>query len=1292
LPLHGAGGFAVADFANQPEPANLVPNPGFEEGATGWSLAADQALDRAVFHSGRASARLHVPGPAPAQSNLGVVLPVKPNTRYRVGLWLRREGVGVCGAYASERDEAGRLTGKVTQTGPGIPKEDGLWHPLSWELTTQPTTTRLSLRADIYRSTGTLWLDDFFVQEVTEGVYEPVPGQVAVANDRATFSGALPARGLDLEAWLTADRECLRIEGEVRDSTGADRAVGVRFALPLDLAGWTWHHDAEEREAVAAGPVLRRTYGCVSGIGVCSVYPWSAVSGPDVGLSVALPLGQGPRVFVIQHEQTRPEMSLTFFFGLAKDAGRNPSRAPFSFVLFRHDPAWGMRSAMERYYRLYPESFAKRPTYEGYLNYANLERFDPATHRLIVNQRTGIEDASDFGEGYAHVWHLHGCYDFRQVPSDDPKLPSDETVFRLLEQMADAEKAKPGWYTPAAETLRKIAFGPRGNISYIGDTRYWRPHEGYNHTDRPGWGLNFRVNEDPEVSPFLAELARRSLAEHLQREPRRRPWDATFSADAIEGYMSNSTEIDFRREHFATTLVPPTFGHTTLAPALPNTIWDFHRKCWWPLTEERQVLTYGNANCYEQAFTLPFVDIPMTEDDWDRQHPARLDRYLRALAYHKIWRYWHAWGPAGYGDTNPAYVQAQFRRGLAYAVYPPVYSIPVMGGDLEAHRAAFRQYVPAIEELSATGWEPVPYARATGGVVVERFGRFAQGELHFTLRHYGEEPVEALLTLERQGLGIPAAAELSWINALPRTPHLTPFPSAGLPCRLEAGGSMALWVGTQEQAVQHGFRLALATLQKTERLFQTEMDEAARAAWAQAETAARQGASASGTEALGLAESLQQAAGELGRVIATKAPVDLAKLLFRLRTDVSLVPVVLTGIRVHAERVLADRPRGEPAVLPVRVEVPGGGAGVPAALTASVLSPWPEVAARCAVTGSAATGLTASLDVPAEPARRLLPYLVVLSGRLGESLCTVAMPADLETGAPLLLTVQPERAFRGQTRRLRLTLANRLAAPAGVSVRFGAVPKTSMAPGEVSVDVPADGRAEFATDLVLEPGVAIGDLQVPYSTASADSRFATAGIFRVTVSDPVPQVALRRLAAGPTLDGSLDDAAWQTPPTVPELRLLANGGAATEKTSVWAGYDDVGLYVAMRCAESQMGKLVAKFSDRGSPLYQDDDIEVFIQVPGGRQVFQFAVNALGVQSDNFGNQADWRAAARRAESEWGVEVVIPYAVLGLAGAPAPGSVWGLQFGRQQKAKGETTSWTPGQAFIARESFGEVVFE
>jgi hypothetical protein len=1294
LPLKGQGGFAVYDFAFKPELTNLVPNGSFEEADKGWRLGKGQSLDTTVAHTGRTSAKLEVPGPEPTSSNLEVFVPAKPNTQYVATLWVRRQNVGVCGAYVSERDDAGKLTGPVTQMGVAIPKQDGVWLPLTWKLTTQPNTTRLSFRADIYRSTGTLWIDDYFLAEAQEGMYRPVTGKIATSGNVQTFTGGLPDAGLQLQAKLTPDNECLRVEGVLSDTTGRDRAIAVRFFLPLDLAGWSWWTDAVEREEIKAPGIHRYTYNCQSGMGLCSIYPWSAVSAPEggvpaqqagtpPGLSLALPLSQGPRVFVIQHDQGKPELSLTFFFGLSKLSGSHPSRAPFSFVLYRHDPRWGMRAAMERYYRLFPESFVKRPPFEGYLNYANLEQVDLRDHTLRIG-KSALPDVSDFGEGYNFISHVHGCYDYRQIPWPSSKMMTDAEVMAELEKMVAAEGDKGRHYVPTRETIKKICRGANGEILYIGDTHYWRAQEGYNHTDQPGWGLNFHVNEDPAVSDHLRQVSRQKAADYVKTNPR--PWTGTFTADAIEGYMSNSRQLDFKPEHLQTTLQPLSFGKDSLRPAMVNTIWDFLHQAWWPITEEFKAVTYGNANCYEQAFTLPYCDIPMTEGSWDAKHPARLDGYLRAMAHHKIWRYWHAWDEGGgYGDANPANVQQQMTRGLAYGIYPSVYSVEVMGGNLEQSRAAFRQYIPALEELNTAGWEPVPYAAIGGAAlqpapILERFGSFADGELHYTIRNYGDQPAEGTLQLDRAGLGIPAAAKLLYLNILPGTVHFHPLAPEGLPVKLAAGETLALWIGTQDQAAQHGFRLAGRTLAKIERLFYPEMSDVSRALWQQAVDLAKQGEKASGTQALILAESLQNALGNLQQGLQTKSPVDLTKLIYRARVYVSMAPAANgVGFMVPAPRVIRKGVRGAGAPV-LFVEW-----GHSAAWQMSVLSPWPEVATQ---------SNWMSLFVPAEPQRQLLPFLIEARGQDPKTKTpfTLYAPVDIVPGTPVSVSVQPLRAFRGQERKLTFTLTNALNEAGTVKVKLTAPPKTTLTPAEFTIALPARGSAQQAVTMSLDPLTRLGDARIGYVITSDKPQFGTLGNLDLTVSDPVPQLGIKPTVSPPAVDGKLDDAAWQQPPLVPELKLLADASPATEKTTVWMTYDRQGVYVAFRCRESQMDKLVAKLTQRGDPLYMDDDVEVFIFPEGAPRVYQFAVNANGTQNDNFGNKVDWKAAAQRGDTEWAVEVFIPYVALGLSGPPTGGVPWGVQFGRQQKAKRETTSWTPGSSFISKEGMGEIVFQ
>jgi len=1004
-PLVSEGGFSLAEYRPAPNPVNLVPNPSFEGGTASWTLTGEGRIDTTVAHSGKVSLCLNARTPTTA-TFAETVIPVKPNMRYKVEFWMRRNSAVAAGAICAERDDQHQTTGRTTRVTPPISELEPTWQPwtrLAWEITTSAQTTHLALRAEILHAAGDVWVDDAVVSEMPPADYRPVTGTVQPVAGEVAFHGALPGAGLSLDATLRGGGEYLRVDGVVSDTTGRDRAVGVKFALPADLRGWQWYNDTEEHREISGDNLYRNTYSCQSGIGECSVYPWSAVSGPRGGLSLALPLAQGPRVFIIQHDQQVPEMSVTFFFGLSSAAGKNPSRAPFSFILYRHDPAWGMRSALARYYRFFPESFAKRVDREAYLNYDNAERFDPTTHRM-----GSLPDASDFGEGYRFLFHIHGCYyPAKVMPTADPIMPTDEQVFSFIPKIEAPAGAPPGgWqpstelvkklgfdasWIPTTELLKKIVYDDAGRITY---TQLYRPGE--KPTGQPpryNWGLEFRVCEDPDLFPTNRDYCRFVLEDYA-RMPGRRPWEAMIDSDSVEGYSSNSNQLDYRREHFRTTLLPLTFGKDSQV-ALSNGIWDFLYKAWWPLTNQYQVASCGNANGYEQVFTAPFVDMPMVEFDWDYSNPGRLERYLRAINHTKPWRFCRmpeAPGKDIYTPVSAANVRRSFRRGLAYDIFPAFYSL-----NPELYREEYRQYVPAIEEISAAGWEPIPYARATGGVVVERYGAFANGKLHLTLRNYAAQPVTTTVRLDCAGLGIPAGAKLVAFDILPGTPRCVAVPDTGLAITLDADDARAFWVGTPEQAARHGFHLARATLLKLERLFTTEMDAGSRAAWQQALQTTEHGAGSSGDGLLTDTERLQRQLGALQQALATKSPVDLAKLIMRARAEVSLAPVALLGLEQTAARVTTQT---SPSL-----ELRNAGRRTLTGLQATILSPWSEVSlqsqatpARASASPGASVPLTVALAVSAAPPRALMPYEVVITGKAKTIPFTVAIPIDVVVG------------------------------------------------------------------------------------------------------------------------------------------------------------------------------------------------------------------------------------------------------------------------------------------------------
>jgi hypothetical protein len=1105
LPLKTPGGLAVADFQRPPALVNLVPNPGFEEGAHGWRLEKGQTVDTAIAHGGRASMRLEVPGPQPGTTNLGVTVAVKPNTAYRVEMWVRlhsvqkRPGSGP-GFYYSELDDQGRHVGKY-QVGVSLPPRDDQWMPVSWSMVTRPDTRKLLLRGTIYHTTGTLWLDDFLIAEAVEMPYLPAAGKLERQSDGGLCLRARwPGLGLALEATFRSWGKALRIDGVISDLTGRDRAVGLRFGLPLDLAGWRWYDDAEDFQAIAPDGVYENTYACEAGEGACSRHPWSALSGPSAGLSMALPLAQGPRAFILKHNQRAPETSLTFYFGLAKDAGQNPSRAPFSLVLYAHDPAWGMRSAMERYYRFFPESFRKRPRYEAYLNYASEETYRPASHQLSLASGEPASDASDFGEGYQFLWHIHGCYDYHQFPTDDRSMPKDDLVKAWLAQAAGRPIQN---YTPEPETLKKLVYGPGGEIRYIFDTQYWHAREGYNVTDKPGWGMNFRVNEDPGVSPFLADMSRKVL-EKYAAQPGRRPFAACLTADAIDGYFHPEQGLDYRREHFRTTLPPLTFGRQSLEPAIFNTIWDFDAKAWWPLTERYQVVTYGNGNVPSAMITMPFIDIAMIEGRWDRNSHPREERFWRACAYQKIWRFWCL--NTGWYDTphvlDPGEVSRTFGEGLASAIFPPLDTVARALGSLEPVRGAYRQYVPAIEELSAAGWEPVPHATAGEGVVVERFGSAAQG-LYFTLRNYDSRPKQVSLCVHRGGLGIPQDQRLVAVDLVPGTPEIVPLEGDLLGVRVEADNSRAFCVGSREQVAARGLRQAVAALDKIDRLFASELDQDAARLLDQGRQLARPQATngRGGRQLLEAAEDLQDLAGRLEAACKTRSPIDLAKLLLRLRTAAALVPMALLEVQSHCPRLFEDALRGQ--AVAVRWELTGAPCKEPAKESLQVLSPWPALAGGAArnirQVRPGCLSLEAALRVPAAPDRFLLPFALVYRGQAQGRPFTLATPVDVGVGQSARIALEPDHVVRDKPRSVHLRLENRQAEPARVELRLVAPKYVELKPVQLSIDLPGGGAVAREIAIHATGQCMRGRVWIPYTIRSAAAEHNASGMLFLKV-------------------------------------------------------------------------------------------------------------------------------------------------------------------------------------------------
>ena len=263
----------------------------------------------------------------------------------------------------------------------------------------------------------------------------------AADSDVYAFTeGACKDLGLRLEASFDAAKDHLAIAGSVTDTTGRDRAVTLLFALPLDATGWQWGDDVRQSRLIGGSGEFANTTSLRCGAnGKMSLYPLAAVWSERTGLALALDMDHPAQYRLVYHAGTR-QFFIAYDFGLTKDTARFPSSADFRFVLYRFNPRWGFRAALQKYYDLFPQQFARRVTREGV--------WMPFTDIAKV---PGFED---FGFGFQE-----GA---SNVPFDDQHGIASFIYVEPMSHWLAMPRDVPRTYDDALSVLNKDLSGARG--------------------------------------------------------------------------------------------------------------------------------------------------------------------------------------------------------------------------------------------------------------------------------------------------------------------------------------------------------------------------------------------------------------------------------------------------------------------------------------------------------------------------------------------------------------------------------------------------------------------------------------------------------------------------------------------------------------------------------------------------------------------------------------------------------------------------------------------------------------
>ncbi len=155
------------------------------------------------------------------------------------------------------------------------------------------------------------------------------------------------------------------------------------------------------------------------------------------------------------------------------------------------------------------------------------------------------------------------------------------------------------------------------------------------------------------------------------------------------------------------------------------------------------------------------------------------------------------------------------------------------------------------------------------------------------------------------------------------------------------------------------------------------------------------------------------------------------------------------------------------------------------------------------------------------------------------------------------------------------------------------------------------------------------------------------------------------------VDGSLSNPVWRVAESLPQMvndRNRNNGAPLPRTADLKVAYSKTAIYYGGTLWQD-MQTCLAKWDQHDLPVWDDDNLELFLFVPGedGNRLCQLVINPLGSLADLRDGNINWNAEGivirtRRFDDRWTVEVKLPFASLPMD-RPAPGDFVGARFCR-----------------------------
>jgi len=457
---------------------------------------------------------------------------------------------------------------------------------LSLLLSPSGSICEVQVKGETYGKKGN-WLSGFFVRDVINDSIYNLKGKLSrIKNGKIKQTAELKEASLLFQAVYEAHPNFIKLKGSIRDTSGSDRAITLYFALPIEAIGWLWWDDIVAKRSIEEGKdYINAEENCPFGAnGKHSRYPLATISSEDKSLTIAIPMDKPVVHRLVYNSQTK-QFFIAFDFALVKDTAKFPSRADFEFLIYTSDPHWGFRSALEKYYSLYPSFFVKRAKKEGgWYVWGNMKDMPEAAGAGFMFHwgPSGPEAVKYDNENgfYALQYNEIEFYqlslgDFKENPSYNDAIDrlrktaeGDKATLDILDKLAYTggsgffgQMLRREYFKQISKAVLNSALNDKngkticmiGNFPWIGNS---------------GWGAIFPCNLDPDIPDgygrFDLDFSYKSAFEQYKKQG---ALLGGFALDSYGGY-GDDKRVNFRREHFPYVDFPLTFSFTEKRPVI----------------------------------------------------------------------------------------------------------------------------------------------------------------------------------------------------------------------------------------------------------------------------------------------------------------------------------------------------------------------------------------------------------------------------------------------------------------------------------------------------------------------------------------------------------------------------------------------------------------------------------------------------------------------------------------------------------------------------------------------------